>query len=89
MTRTYRIWRRKPHPERLHFYWDFPIYYEQKKRISCICKRRKIRNRWWKTLRHYNNALCKNCYNHYTDADSVDEYFNTRYYKADYTEFFD
>lgn len=92
MGKTFRIWRKKPNPERLHFFWNFPIYREEKKRISCIHKSHRIRNEWWKTLRHYNKSLCKRSGMRWkvkTDADKIDEYFNVRYFKADYIEFFD
>jgi hypothetical protein len=92
LTRTQRIWKRKPHPERLPFFWDFPLYRENKNRVSCIHKARKIRNRWWKTLRHYNKALSRKAgmrWQQNCSEEKIDEYFNVRYYKADYTEFFD
>lgn len=92
MSRTYRIWQRKPSPERLPFDYTIKFYASDKCRLTCINKIWKIRNRWWKTLRHYNKMLCKKSgmrLNAKFNIDSIDEYFNIRYKKADYTEYFD
>ena len=87
MSRTYRIWRKKPNPERLRFFWGFPLYKEEKKRIYPVHKAWVIRNHWWKTLRHYNNYICKRAAKQL--SEDADEFFNVRYRKAEYTEWFD
>jgi hypothetical protein len=75
------------------------IYVQDKP--SVIRKRWRIRNRWWRTLRHRNNSLCKKTgmrwqyeypmYDYTSEEiiDEIDEYFGTRYRTADYVEWFD
>jgi hypothetical protein len=89
MTRTQRIWQRKLHPERLPYYIHYEVkpYASDKRKLSCINKIRKIRNRWWRTGRHYNNMLCKKSAQQL--ISDIDEYFGSRYRKPSYTEFFD
>ena len=83
MTRTYRIWQRKSHPERLHaIHYEIKPYASNKCRISIINKIRKIRNRWWKTLRYSNKINCKKGVKIKSDEINVDV-------KGNYTEFFD
>jgi hypothetical protein len=84
MSRTQRIWQRKPHPERLPFCYKIKPYASDKSRLCCINRIWKIRNRLWRILRYRNKVNCKSIVKNITDSDEVDTNI-----KSDYTEYFD